>query len=119
MRRRILDMFTLVISAVLLTACFVPSPIVRDKHVSPPQAGQQTYTIEAVVENKGLGAGQVNVEAAIISKSDGSVLAQDSKQVDIDPGASVHVVFDLDLPPSAGHLGPSDVDVDVQASYPD
>jgi len=118
--KRLITAVSILVCTLLLTACLGPSPVVRETHVFPPAQGQEgIYQVETVVGNHGPGEGQIDVVATLRDKRTGATLAEDDKQVNLAVDGTVHVLFQLQIPPSAKGISPDDVDVQVEANYPE
>ena len=119
MHKRLAHTVLLTIVALALAGCLGPKPVVTDQKSFPPQAGSdQPFRVEAVIENQGPGDGEVEVEVELQNKQDNTVILQDSKNVEMKVDEKQHVVFELNLPPSAKDMDPNNIEVQVEAHYP-
>jgi hypothetical protein len=109
----------LVLLAGVTGGCLGPKPVLQSFQVEPPSKGSdQPYKVEAVVSNVGPGAGEIVVEVNLSNKRTGEFIAKEAKEVDLQKDETVHVLVEVDLPPSAQELDSQDIDVDVDAHYP-
>lgn len=120
MRNRLYSAILLILGLVLLSGCLGPKPVIEGTPtVVPPEKGSdQPFRVEAVVVNKGPGAGQVEVAVQLINKQTNEVIAQENKEIQMEKDARQHVLFEIDLPPSARDMDPDNIRVDVAARYP-
>ena len=118
MKRRIPLIPALLLSLLVLTGCLGPKPVVDSYQAEPPSSPDQPFKVEAVVSNAGPGEGEVLVEVSLSDKKTGAVLRRDEQHVSLQTGETEHVLFELNLPPSAQNLNPDQIDVEVQAHYP-
>jgi len=109
----------LLLALLALSGCLGPKPVLRGYEVEPPAAGSdQPYKIDATIANEGPGAGQVEVEVNMSNKQTGEFLAKENKEVEMQMDEIVHVLIEIDLPPSAQDLNPDNIKVEVDAHYP-
>jgi hypothetical protein len=102
----------------LATGCLGPKPVVDGFNSEPPAQGSDApFKVDVTVSNVG-GDGQVAVEVSLVDKQSGQVLSKDTNEIDIKENEVQHVLFEMDLPPSAQNLDPQDIDVQVDAHYP-
>jgi hypothetical protein len=119
MKTRMLIPTLLITLAVLATGCLGPKPVMDSYQAQPPQAGSdQPFRVEAIVRNAGPGDGEVEVEVELSNKQNGEIIRSDKQEVDIKSGETQHVLFEMNLPPSAQSLDPEQIEVQVDAHYP-
>lgn len=120
MRNRLAIFILLIFCAALLSGCLGPKPVVEGTPtVQPPQQGSdEPFRVEAIVANRGPGGGEVEVVVQLTNRDTNEVIVQDSKNVQMEKDEQQHVLFELNLPPSAKDLDPSKIQVDVEANYP-
>ena len=119
MKSRVSSLIVLLIVLVCASGCLGPKPMVRDFTATPPAPGSgEPYRVEAVIANDGPGEGAVEVKVDITNKQNGEIIGQDSKDVEMRKGETQHVLFEIDLPPSAQNLDAQSIEVDVEAHYP-
>src|SRR3954447_16864503 len=119
MRKRTLSICLLLLAALCLSGCLGPKPVIENYKSTPPVAGSdQPFKVDALLSNKGPGEGQVEVTVDLKDKQSNIVLVADSKDVDLKKDDEIHVLFNLDLPPSAQNIDPNNIDVEVDAHYP-
>ena len=108
------------LGALLLSGCLGPKPVlVGDPVVEPPPRGSdQPFKVQATFHNEGPGEGQVEVEANLTNKDTGEFIAKETKQIEMQTGDTVNVLFEITLPPSAKDLDPEKIEVEVDAHYP-
>lgn len=84
----------LILLMLLAAGCRGPRPEVRDVHVSPaPEPGR--YRVEATVENRGGGEGDV---VMILRLRDGDRVVQERTQLELKPHETSHLVKDVEAP---------------------
>ncbi|HEU5348250.1 MAG TPA: hypothetical protein VFU63_06525 [Ktedonobacterales bacterium] len=98
------------ISALWVTNCSGPRPVVSNLRIEAPSAADKPYRVTARVWNDGPGHGQVEVIFRLRDTSSGHIYQQ-SEQVTLRSGEAVIVSVDISAPP--GNYKP-----DVIASYP-
>jgi hypothetical protein len=119
MKKRVAAIFSILLLCLALSGCLGPKPVLESYTATPPGPGSgDPFRVEAVVANKGPGEGQVEVEVNLKDKQNGAILAADSRLVDLQRDGTEHVLFELELPPSAKDLDPKNIDVEVDAHYP-
>ena len=119
MKKCVAAIFSILLLCLALSGCLGPKPALQGYTATPPGPGSgDPFTVEAVVVNQGPGAGQVEVQVNLKNKQNGAIIAADSKDLDLDQNATQHVLFKIDLPPSAKDLDPRNIDVEVDAHYP-
>lgn len=117
-RKRLVAALLVVLFVTL--GCLGPKPVLQGEPVvEPPEQGSdQPFRVEAVIKNQGPGAGEAEVEVSLTNKQTGEFIAKDSEQVDLQPEETVHVLIEVQLPPSAKDLDPQNIEVEVDAHYP-
>jgi PBP1b-binding outer membrane lipoprotein LpoB len=118
MKRRLLSILMLALSALVLSACLGPKPVVQSYNAEPPSSPDQPFRVEAVVHNTGPGEGEVLVEVSLTNKQTGAILRRDEQHIALQTGETEHVLFELNLPPSAQDLPSDQIEVKVEAHYP-
>jgi hypothetical protein len=74
--------------------------------------------IEVVVRNDGRGEGQIAIEAALVVRASGDVVASGETTRSFKGEERQVVVLTLPRPPSSAGLASGDVDLRVEAQYP-
>jgi hypothetical protein len=82
-----------------------------------PYAASLPLGIEEV-ELDGPGEGEVLVEVSLTNKQTGAILRRDEQHIALQTGETEHVLFELNLPPSAQDLPSDQIEVKVEAHYP-
>ena len=118
MKRRLLLLPILLLSTLVLTGCLGPKPVLEGYQSEPPQGPDQPFRVEAVVRNAGPGEGEVLVQVTLSDKESGEVLRREEQKLSMQTGETEHVLFELNLPPSAQEMSPDRIEVDVEAHYP-
>jgi hypothetical protein len=107
------------ILAVLAGGCLGPRPVLERQTLEPFQRhGTAPFVVEAVVRNDGRGSGQIEVEASIMERATGRVVARDETTVTLDAWERESVVVTMPRPPSSADLSSDDVDLRVEVRYP-
>ena len=118
MKRRILLILMLALSALVLSGCLGPKPVLESFEATPHQDPNQPFRVEAVVRNAGPGEGEVLVQVSLSSRQDGTVIRREEQKVSLQTGETEHVLFELNLPPSAQEMSADQIEVEVEAHYP-
>jgi hypothetical protein len=118
MKRRLLLISMLLLSTVVLSGCLGPKPVLESYQAEPPQDASQPFRVEAVVRNAGPGEGDVLVEVSLSDKGTGEVIRREGQKVSLQTDETEHVLFELNLPPSAQEMSPDQIEVEVEAHYP-
>ncbi|MGE5334067.1 MAG: hypothetical protein ACM3N4_05150 [Nitrososphaerota archaeon] len=98
------------VSALWVTNCSGPRPMVSDARVEAPSTPDKPYHVSARVENDSPGHGQVRVVFRLHDTTTGHVYQQ-SEQITLRSGEAVIVGVDINAPP--GHYTP-----EITANYP-
>ena len=106
------------VSALVLGGCLGPKPVLQSYQAEPPQSPDQPFRVEAVVHNAGPGEGEVLVEVSLTNKQTGAILRREEQHIALQTDETEHVLFELNLPPSAQDLPSDQIDVKVEAHYP-
>jgi hypothetical protein len=119
MRKRILSFALLLLLMFSISSCLGPQPAVINFTTTPPAPGSNDpFRVEAVISNSGPGEGQVEVQVNLKNKQNGETIGQETHEIEMQPGETQHVLFEIDLPPSDQNLDAQSIQVDVQAEYP-
>jgi hypothetical protein len=115
------QLYIILVSFLLLlvaTGCLGPKPVVDGFTSEPPQQGtDDPFKVDVTLSNAG-GDGQVEVEVTLVDKQSGQVIRKESNEVEIKENEVQHVLFEMNLPPSAQDLDRQNIEVDVDAHYP-
>jgi hypothetical protein len=103
--------------ALSLLACRGPDPHVVQQ-AARRLADGSALRVEAVVENRGHGSGQVAVTATVEDPASGAVVARETKEVDLEANERQPVVIEVELPTSRTPDEDQGLGVHVQAQYP-
>ncbi len=112
MRRLFHQSIFLIACALVLTACYGPTPVVIHQELRSPASPAEPYALLVTIENQSGGAGQAQIIARLRSKSTGTTAAEANQTVELQAYETVQVV--LELRPGA----PGGYDADVEAQYP-
>lgn len=74
--------------------------------------------VEAVVENRSGGSGQVSVVADVTERASGALVARESKEIELDGHGSQGVVIELRVPSLLDAASPERLELRVAARYP-
>ncbi|MDQ6694578.1 MAG: hypothetical protein M3014_09195 [Chloroflexota bacterium] len=119
MRKLLYLIASIAVALPLLTGCLGPKPVVLShKDEAPPAGSDQPFRVEVVIANQGPGDGQVEVEVNLRDKRNNETISQNSSNVQLKKDEVQHVLFSIDLPPSAKDIDSKDIDVEVDAHYP-
>jgi PBP1b-binding outer membrane lipoprotein LpoB len=118
MKRRLARILLLAPLALVLSGCLGPKPVLESYQAEPPQDPGQPFRVEAVVRNAGPGEGEIEVQVRLSDKQTGDVIRRDSQKISLQTGETEHVLFEMDLPPSAQNLPSDQIEVEVEANYP-
>ncbi|HET9494041.1 MAG TPA: hypothetical protein VFR15_07425 [Chloroflexia bacterium] len=119
MKRRLLIIPTLLLSALFLTGCLGPDPVLESFEARPPQDPNEPFLVEAVVRNAStVGEGEILVEVTLNDRESGEVIRREAQTVTMQSGETERVLFELSLPPSAQEMSPDRIEVEVEAHYP-
>lgn len=117
--KKLISALLLLCTALMLTACLGPKPVLKSYTLNPPTPGSgEPYTVEFVLANEGPGGGEVEVEVSLTNKQTGEVIAQKMEEVELEKDATVRKQIELDLPDSLKNIDPGQVEVQVDAHYP-
>ena len=118
MKRLLLLIPTLALSALVLSGCLGPRPVLEGYQAHPPQDPSQPFRVDAVLRNAGPGEGEVRVEVSLSDRQTGEIIRRQEQQVSLQTGETEHVLFELNIPPSAHDLPPDQIEVEVEAHDP-
>ena|SRR2546423_5421483 len=119
MKKRLASIIIILSLSLALGGCLGPKPVLESYKSTPPSPGSDDpFRIEAVITNKGPGDGEVKVDVDLKDKQSGDIIAADSKKIDLKRDDTKHVLFEIDLPPSAKNLDPKNIDIEIDAHYP-
>ena len=118
MKRRLLLIPTFLLCMSVLTGCLGPKPVLEGYQAEPAQGPYQPFRVEAVVRNAGPGDGDVLVQATLSDRETGNVIRREEQHVSLQTGETQHVLFELNLPPSAQEMSTDHIEVQVEAHYP-
>lgn len=104
--------------ALFASACRGPDPIVERQTLEPFDRGTKVFRVEAVIVNRSGGDGQIEVEATLVRRRDGEVVARADREVELHAGERQTVVVELPRPPSAAELTADALELRVEAHYP-
>src|SRR5215213_8982320 len=113
MRKRLYIILISMALLLLATGCIGPKPVMDGFTSEPPQQGTDApFKVDVTVRNAG-GDGQVEVEVSLVDKQSGQTIRKDTQEVDVKSNEVQHVLFEMNLPPSAQDLDPQNIDVQV------
>ena len=99
------------------TSCGGPDPIVVRQQLLAGAPGEP-MRVEALVENRSGGRGQVAVVADVTERGSGVLVARESKEIEIDGHGTQGVVLELRLPSLVDAAARERLEVRVAARYP-
>src|SRR5436309_1134131 len=73
----------LLLLAGLLTGCLGPQPVVVSVQAQPPTQAGAPYLVQVIIENRGLGDGQVGVSIRLVDKQSGQTVVYDQQRVNL------------------------------------
>jgi hypothetical protein len=118
MKRRLLLIPMLLLSALFLTGCLGPKPVVESFQAEHPGDPSEPFIVDAVVRNAGPGEGEILVEVTLNDRQSGEIIRREAQTISLQTGETEHVLFELSLPPAAREISPDQVEVEVAAHYP-
>lgn len=98
-------------------ACRGPEPVVTRQTLLAGDA-DEPLRVEAVVENRSSGSGQVAVVADVTERGSGRLLARESKEIELDGHGSQGVVLELHVPSLLDARARDRLELRVAARYP-
>lgn len=98
-------------------ACRGPEPVVTRQTLLAGEPGAP-LRVEAVVENRSGGSGQVAVVADVTERASGALLARESKEIELDGHGSQGVVIELRVPSLLDAGSRDRLELRVAARYP-
>lgn len=101
----------------LCASCRGPDPIVV-RHELLAGAPGEPMRVEALVENRSGGRGQVAVVADVTERGTGVLVARESKEIEIDGHGTQGVILELRVPSLIDAAGRQRLEVRVGARYP-
>jgi hypothetical protein len=104
--------------AALLAACHGPEPRVDGTRLLPRIENDDWFHVEARLNNRGGGNGQVGLTATVRDRHDGRVLARAGRDVALEGREMMHVVIDLPQPLEARTMADDRLAIEVHAVYP-
>lgn len=106
-----------VVLAASLVACRGPEPVVTRQTLPAGEAGAP-LRVEAMVVNRSGGSGQVSVVADVTERGSGTLIARESKEIELDAHGSQGVVLELRVPSLLKAGAAERLELRVAAHYP-
>jgi hypothetical protein len=103
-------------AAMCLTACRGPEPHVASHDFRVSANGDRLW-VEAVVENRSPGDGQISLQAEVRDRASGALVAREAKEVELTGRARDSFVIEVPLSAKA-RANLAGLSVDVEAEYP-